>query len=290
MAASGGMTFGDAIWRASAHLDPYRHLSGLRTRRRLEAVVAGKRILVTGASEGIGRLTALALATPEAELVLVARRGEALAAVAAEVEERGGIGRMYPCDLTDEPATAALAAQMIDLGGVDILINNAGHLTRKDLADTGMTDLRYMMALNYFGALALTMPLVAHMRAGSGGHVINVSSIGVQIASVPRFHGYLASKAALDAFARAAAAETRRDGVHWTSVRMPLVRTRMIDRYAAYRRFPVMSAESAAQVIVQAVVRRPVRLSHPVGMVAHLAGLAAPRTVERIAHHVAPWV
>ncbi|MFC9975470.1 SDR family NAD(P)-dependent oxidoreductase [Spirillospora sp. NPDC127200] len=280
------MNLGDLIWRAGEELDPRRQLDRVRAPgRTLRDAVEGRRVLLTGASAGIGRATALLLAGAGAELVLVARRGALLKDLAAEVEARGGTAHPYPCDLTDAEQVETLAGYATEgLGGVDVLVNNAGHSIRRDLAGSAdpLRDAERLMELNYFGALRLTVPVVAHMRERREGHVVNVSTLGVQIGAQPLFAGYLASKAALDAFARSAAPETRRDGVVWTTVHMPLVRTEMIAPTRVYRAFPAMSARSGARLVAHAIVHRPARVSHPAGTAGHLLDLAVPGVVERV--------
>ncbi len=282
----------DVLWRLGFEADPGRQarralglLSGDRGVRQLRRVVGGRRILITGASAGIGRETALRLARGGPDLLLVARRRPRLDALAAELEERGATVHVLPCDLADLGAVDALAARVLaEHGGVDVLVNNAGHSIRRALwrQTDRLHDFERVMRLNYFAALHLTLPLVERMRAQGRGHVVNVSTLGTQFGPEPRFAAYLASKGALDAFARSAAAETSRDGVRWTTVHMPLVRTEMIAPTVAYRAFPALSARRAAEMVVDGIVRRPARVSHPFGVALHLVDLATPRALEHV--------
>ena len=119
-------------------------------------------------------------------------------------------------------------------GRVDVLVNNAGRSIRRSIALSydRFHDFERTMQLNYFGAVRLILTLLPVMRQHSpdgryGGHIINISSIGVQT-NTPRFSAYVASKAALDAFSRCIASEVIDDGVHLTTIHMPLVRTPMI--------------------------------------------------------------
>ncbi|WP_067812725.1 SDR family NAD(P)-dependent oxidoreductase [Actinomadura kijaniata] len=280
------MDLGDLVWRVGEELDPRRQIDRLRAPgRTLRDAVAGRRVLLTGASAGIGRETALMLGGAGAELILVARRGALLKDLAERVERRGGAAHPYACDLTDDDQVDTLVSYATEgLGGVDVLINNAGHSIRRNLDETTgrLHDAERLMRLNYFGALRLTVPIVAHMRTRRRGHVVNVSTLGVQVGAQPLFAGYLASKAALDAFARSAAPETRRDGVVWTTVHMPLVRTEMIEPTGVYRALPAMTPRSGARMIAHAVVHRPARVSHPAGTAGHLLDLLVPEAVERV--------
>ncbi|MEV5573250.1 SDR family NAD(P)-dependent oxidoreductase [Spirillospora sp. NPDC052269] len=275
------MDVGDLFWRTTWECTPRRQFHRLRRPRSLRSVVAGKRVVLTGASSGIGRETALLLGNAGAEVVLVARRAHRLAQVAEGID--GASVHVCPCDLTDPDQTARLTTQILEMGGADLLINNAGHSIRRALANSRdpFNDIERQVRLNFLGALRLTLPLLADMRARGGGHIVNVSTFGTQIGALPHFAGYLASKAAFEAFARSTAPETRGDGVRWTIINMPLVRTDMSAR-GGINQNSAMSARSAARVIAHAVVHRPARISHPVGLAARLSDLLFPRTMERV--------
>jgi len=283
---------GDQVWHWGLEADPARQLrrvrgllTGRSGKRLLRDAVGGRRILVTGASAGIGRETALRLGRGGAELLIVARRRPRLEELAGELSALGANAHVMPCDLSDVDAVEALAAQVLaEHGGVDVLVNNAGHSIRRSLRNSTdrLHDFERVMRLNYFGIVALTLPLLDEMRQRGSGHVVNVSTLGTQFGPEPRFTAYLGSKGALDAFTRSAAAETHRDGVLWTTVHMPLVRTEMIAPTKAYRGVPAMSVAQAADMVVDAVVRRPARVSHPFGVATQLFDLAAPRQLERI--------
>ncbi len=243
--------------RAALEADPARQLRRLRrlvTRRsvadELAAKVTGKRVLVTGASSGIGEAVAQQLILAGAEVLLVARRVERLDALVSWAAEHGQVAHAYPCDLSDEAAVARLAADVVARhGGVDILINNAGRSIRRSLADTSdrLHDFERAMRLNFFGMVWLTTPLVACMRTQGGGHVINISTMGTQFRGTALFSAYMASKAAMDQYAGSVAAETWEDGVAWTTVHLPLVQTDMIAPAArAWRTVPTLSLASGA--------------------------------------------
>jgi NAD(P)-dependent dehydrogenase (short-subunit alcohol dehydrogenase family) len=265
----------------SEHLDPHR------ARRRADRgdPLAGRRILITGASSGIGRATALAVARRGAQVLLVARREDELKDVRAEIIATGGSASAYPCDLTDGPAVDALIKQVLaEHEAVDMLVNNAGRSIRRSvfLAVDRMHDYERTMALNFFAPLRLTLGLLPHMRERQFGHVVTVTTMGLQV-DTPRFSAYLASKAAIEEFGRVAGRETLADGITFTSVRMPLVRTPMIDT-SAYRTMRAMSPERAARMVVSALVNRPEVESRPEGTAAELARIVAPRTTRRVAN------
>lgn len=289
---NGGGGASEAVWRWGLEADAgrqVRRVAGLVTGRRgdrqLRHVVGGRRVVLTGASAGIGRETALQLASGGPELLLVARRRDRLEALAEEVTALGATAHVLPCDLADLEAVDALAARIVaDHGGADVLVNNAGHSIRRALwrQTERLHDFERVMRLNYFAVVHLTLPLVAVMRDQGRGHVVNVSTMGTQFGPEPRFAAYLASKGAMDAFARSAAAETGRDGVRWTTVHMPLVRTEMIAPTKAYGDFPALSVQRGAAMVVDGIVRRPVRVTHPYGVAFHLVDLATPHALERL--------
>ena len=178
----------------SENLDPYR------ARRRVDRAdpLAGRRILITGASSGIGRATALAVAKRGAQVLLVARREDELNDVRGEIVAAGGSASAYPCDLTDGSAVDALIKQvLVEHEAVDMLVNNAGRSIRRSvfLSVDRMHDYERTMAMNYFAPLRLTLGLLPHMRERRFGHVVTVTTMGLQ-SDTPRFSAYLASKAA----------------------------------------------------------------------------------------------
>ena len=156
---------------------------------------------------------------------------------------------MYPCDLSDMDAIAAMADQVLaDLGGVDILINNAGRSIRRSLALSydRIHDYQRTMQLNYLGAVQLILKFIPGMRERGYGHIVNVSSVGVQTRA-PRFGAYIASKAALDSLCDALQAEAVNDDVKFTTVHMALVRTPMIGPTTMYDKFPDADTGSGRQ-------------------------------------------
>ena len=263
------------------HLDP-----DVFKERGLAAAIRDKVILITGASSGIGRATALELGKAGGEVVLVARTREKLEEVAREVERLGGKAHVEPCDLTDLDDIERMARGVLDrLGRVDILINNAGKSIRRSLEREydRFHDFERTMRVNYFGAVKLIMTLLPSMRARRRGHIINISSIGVQT-NPPRFSAYVASKAALDAFSRCAAPETIGDGVKFTTVYMPLVRTPMIEPTSIYRAFPALSPEEAARMICDAIVQQPKRKASRLGTFGEILYALSPKTVDWVMH------
>ena len=170
---------------------------------------------------------------------------------------------------------------MDEHGGVDVLINNAGRSIRRSVARSydRFHDYERTMQLNYFGALKLIMAFLPGMRERKGGHIINVSSIGVQT-NTPRFSAYVASKSALDAFSRCAAPECVADNVKFTTVYMPLVRTPMIAPTDMYKAFPTMSPEEAAQMLCDAMIDKPKRTASRLGTFGEVLYSLSPQTMD----------
>jgi short-subunit dehydrogenase len=246
--------------------------------RSLEDAVGGRTVLITGASQGIGRATAMRLGEAGAIVLLVARTREKLEAVKDEIESIGGDAYVHPCDLSDLDDIDRMASEVLEQHqAVDILVNNAGRSIRRSVsrAYDRFHDYQRTMQLNYFAALKLILDLLPEMRARKSGHIINVSTIGLQT-NTPRFSAYLASKAALDAFSRSIAPEIIDDGVHITTVYMPLVRTPMIAPTKIYDRFPTLSPEEAAELICDAIRKRPKRVATALGNLGQLTYAVAP--------------
>ena len=252
--------------------------------RTLQDAVEGTITLITGGSSGIGEAAAKKIADAGGEVVLVARTQENLDKVADEIRSHGGTAYVYPCDLTDMDAIAAMADRVLaDLGGVDILINNAGRSIRRSLALSydRIHDYQRTMQLNYLGAVQLILKFIPGMRERGFGHIINVSSVGVQTRA-PRFGAYIASKAALDSLCDALQAEVVDDDVKFTTVHMALVRTPMISPTSMYDKFPALTPEQAAGVIADAIVQRPRRASSPFGQLAAVVDAVNPAVMDRV--------
>jgi short-subunit dehydrogenase len=250
--------------------------------------LAGKRILVTGASSGIGAATARACARRGATVLLVARRADGLAEVQREIEERGGTAASYPCDLTDGPAVDALVEQILhEHGGVDLLVNNAGRSIRRSIALSydRMHDFERTMAINYFAPVRLMLGLLPGMVERGDGHVVNVLTWGVQV-KAPKFAAYIASKTALDVWSRIAGRELYGDGVTFTNVRLGLVRTAMSGPTDVYRRVPALTPAQAAEKVVRALERRPRTVNNAAGTVAEVLNLVAPRLSDALFHRM----
>jgi NAD(P)-dependent dehydrogenase (short-subunit alcohol dehydrogenase family) len=247
--------------------------------------LTGKRILVTGASSGIGEAGARKLAAAGAKVIVVARRRDLLDAVVADVTAAGGDATAIDCDLSDLDAVDALVADVDErFGGVDVLINNAGRSIRRPLAESldRWHDVERTMTLNYYSPLRLIRGFGPGMRERRDGHVINVSTWGVLSESSPLFAVYNASKAALTAVSRVVETEWAADGVHSTTLFYPLVKTPMIAPTRAYDGVPGLSADEAADWMVTAARNRPVRIAPRMAMTADFVNTFAPGAVDAV--------
>ena len=273
----------DYAWRLwdywERHLDP-----DLFVDRSLRGAVVGKNVLVTGASSGIGHAAALRLGEAGARVIIVARGLDKLQETKAEIEAVGGEVHLYTCDLSDMADCDRLVTQVLaDHGHVDVLVNNAGRSIRRSigLSFDRFHDFERTMQLNYFGSLRLIMGFLPMMQANHRGHVINISSIGV-LSNAPRFSAYVASKAALDAFSRCAASEFCDEGIAFTTINMPLVRTPMIAPTKMYEQVPTISPEEAADMIGDAIIRRPYRIATRLGIFAQVLHSLFPKVGETV--------
>jgi len=185
----------------------------------------------------------------------------------------------YQADITDPAQCAALIIRITEEhGGVDILVNNAGHSIRRSIENSygRFHDFERLMGLNYFAALRLCLGFLPGMVARKEGHIINISSIGV-LTNAPRFSAYVASKAALEAWTRCAASEFLDQGIHFTTVNLPLVRTSMIAPTRLYDDLPTLSPEEAADLVVEAIIRRPDRIATRLGVFGKAVDTVMPR-------------
>ena len=273
---------------------PLRHrltdaitLAGMRPPLRMPATnhisLRGKRVLVTGASSGIGEAGAERFAAEGAEVIVVARRADLLEALTQRIENAGGTAAAIPCDLSDLDAVDQLAATVEErFGGVDILVNNAGRSIRRPLAESldRWHDVERTMTLNYYSPLRLIRGLAPGMIERRDGHIINVATWGVLGEASPLFGVYNASKAALSAVSRVIETEWSRNGVHSTTLYYPLVSTPMIAPTSEYRGVPALTPHEAAGWMIDAARHRPVRIAPRFGITARAVDLVAPRVLN----------
>jgi NAD(P)-dependent dehydrogenase (short-subunit alcohol dehydrogenase family) len=275
-------TYADKLWDYwERNLDP-----DLFKDRSFEGAVNGKVVLITGASSGIGKAAAKKIAAAGGVPLLVARSADKLEETKKEIEAAGGTAYTYSADLSDLDSIEELVKEILnEHPAVDVLVNNAGRSIRRSVALSydRFHDFERTMQLNYFGAIKLIVSLLPHFAERGSGHVVNVSSIGVQT-SPPRFAAYVASKAALDAWTKCAASEVVGNGVTFTTIHMPLVRTPMIAPTKMYDAFPTITPDEAADMVCEAIRAKPKEINTRLGTFGEVAYALQPKAVDQILH------
>ena len=228
------------------------------SRSKLQERLAGKTVLITGASYGIGEYLAESLAETKAHLLLVARTSGKLREVKQKVEANGGRADVFPCDLTNPAEVQTLTQQLLRLpGGIDVVVSNAGKSIRRSIFDSldRFHDFSRTMNLNYFGPVQLLLSLIPTLVARQG-QVINISAVNVLLVPAPGWAAYQASKTAFDQWFRCVGPELNARGVATTLIYLPLVRTRMIEPTREYKHLPAMRPEQVARLICRAINSR----------------------------------
>jgi NAD(P)-dependent dehydrogenase (short-subunit alcohol dehydrogenase family) len=271
----------DYAWRLwdywERHLDPDLHID-----RSLRGTVGGKVVLVTGGSSGIGLAAAHKFAEAGAITIICGRDQDKLDEACKEAKAKGYQFIAYPADIADMADCDRFVQLLIENhGGVDFLINNAGRSIRRAIESSydRFHDFERTMQLNYFGCLRVTMGLLPSMVDKRKGHIVNISSIGV-LTNAPRFSAYVASKAALDAWTRCASSEFQDQGITFTTINMPLVRTPMIAPTKIYNNVPTLAPEEAADMIAEACIYKPVRIATRLGITGQLLHALLPRVAQ----------
>lgn len=254
----------------------------------------GRIVVVTGASEGIGRAFCLALAPQRPRLVLAARNRERLESLADECRRHGAEALVVPTDVTDEASCRALVdATVAAFGAIDVLVNNAGGTmwTRLDqVRDLGLYE--RLMRLNYFGSLYPTFHALPHLKR-SHGRLVAVSSMAGLI-GVPERTGYAAAKHAVIGFFESLRIELADDGVSVTIACPDFVVSEIHKRALDADGRPlganpmagskIMSAEACAQLMIGAIARRErLLLTSRRGRLARWLQLIAPSRIDALA-------
>ncbi|WP_434381809.1 SDR family oxidoreductase [Melittangium boletus] len=256
----------------------------------------GRVALITGASSGIGRATALAYAARGAQVVLAARRESALRDVAREVEARGGRALAVRCDVTREDDVARLLHETrAAFGGLDVLVNNAGLGLYGPVEGFSEAQLRRVFEVNFFALVRVTQAALPLLRARApGAQIINVSSV-LGHRGLPLLGGYGASKAAVNLLTESLRAELAAEGIRVLLVSPGLTETEFRDarlHAEGWRQDTIplraMSAEAVAQALVHASRRghRQTVLTLP-GRLMVLANRLAPGLFDAVARRIA---
>ena len=264
-----------------------RHMDELSARRRHPGGPLAERIVViTGASSGIGRAAAINVAERGGIPLLLARRADELAQVVKQIEAAGGRAYAYPVDLTDAAELDTVAAKILaNHDHVDMLVNNAGRSIRRSFESSldRLHDYERCMNINYYAPVRLMQAFVPSMQRRQFGHIVNISSVGAQ-AHPPRFSAYVASKAATEAFTRVAASELLGDGITFTTIHMPLVKTAMSAPTKHYESMKGLSPEQAAEMVVKALEKKPATIDTKTGTITQVMAAIAPRLMNTVLH------
>ena len=277
-------SYAPKLWRYWAeHLDPDR-----ARRNDPAGPLVGKHVIITGASSGIGLASAIAVAERGATVFALARNAEALDDLIAEIRAAWGEAHAFTCDVTDSTSVEHTIKDILGrFDHVDYLVNNAGRSIRRSISASTdrLHDYERVMAVNYFGSVRMVLALLPHWRERRFGHVVNVSSAGVQ-ASSPKYSAYIPSKAALDAFADVVGTETLSDHITFTNIHMPLVKTPMIAPSRRLNPTPPITAEHAAAMVVRGLVEKPARIDTPIGTLADVGMYFTPKLSRRVLHQL----
>jgi short-subunit dehydrogenase len=246
--------------------------------------VDGLTVAITGASSGIGASATRRLARRGAHVLAIARDGDRLARVAAEVGGAPGTVEPLPADLTSE-ADAGRVIDVLNARAIDVLVNNAGRSIRRPIAEsTGrFHDFQRTMDINYFAAVRLTLGVLDMMISRGSGQFVNVCTWALLPRTMPKFAAYGASKAALEIFGRSLAAELGpSSGITTTTLYYPLVRTEMIAPTAKYDNAVALTQSQAAEWIEHAIRHRPVKVQPNLMKGAPLGDMTFPQIMDRI--------
>jgi short-subunit dehydrogenase len=246
--------------------------------------LAGRTVVISGASSGIGAHAARQMAEHGATVCLLARRAEELEQVRDSITSAGGSAHVYPVDLSDAEAADAVVKQLLaDHPRIDVLVNNAARSIRRPITESldRAHDFERTISINYLAAVRLTLGLLPRFLEQGHGHVVVSTSMSTQI-PIPLFSAYLASKSALESFARSLSAELGDRGITTTVVHFPMVRTEMALATDIYAAMPMLSARRAAGWLVKAAESRPTRITTPTGRIGDLGMAAAPGMITAL--------
>lgn len=229
--------------------------------------VRGKVTLITGASEGIGLVTARRFAEAGAKLALLARSGDKLEALAEELRGQGHEAIAVPADVCDPvQVNGAIEAVMMDYGRIDILINNAGQAAVGKVADLDVDDFRSIIEVNLLGAFRLMQAVIPVMRKQGGGLIINISTM-VSKMNIPSLAAYAASKAGLNALSGTARVELAPENIRVITVFPRMTRTdfpkhslgdtEFHERVHDNPNIPIDQPELVAEKILEAAINEP---------------------------------
>ncbi|OFW59949.1 MAG: hypothetical protein A2133_05235 [Actinobacteria bacterium RBG_16_64_13] len=222
-----------------------------------------KAVVVTGASSGIGRATAVAFARKGAHLVLAARRQQALEDVEKQARTFGAETLVVPTDVSDRTEVKALiGAAMGRFGSVDVLVANAGTYLRCPVCDLTVERVEQVMAVNFYGSLYSILEVLPYMLERRAGHIVVVASVDGK-KGVPPDGAYVASKFAITGLAEVLRQELRGTGVHLSTIFPGRIDTPMIADVRVPSASPKSPPEKVADAIVRAVLKQKAEVLVP---------------------------
>jgi NAD(P)-dependent dehydrogenase (short-subunit alcohol dehydrogenase family) len=243
----------------------------------------GKVAIVTGASSGIGRATALALAGQGACVALASRNGEALAGLAEELKRQGQQVIVIPTDVTRQEQVEALVKEVIaQWGRVDILVSNAGEYIRAPITELNPADLQRSLDINFFGGVYCVKAVLPHMLAQKSGHIVFVTSMDGKI-GLPPDAPYVSAKFALTGFCEVLRQEVHDHGISVTNVLPGRVDTVMIEDLKFVWISPKISPESVATAILNGIrKRKPIVIVPPLAKLLYYINVFAPTLSDQL--------
>jgi 3-oxoacyl-[acyl-carrier protein] reductase len=218
-------------------------------------------VVVSGASRGIGRATALALAERRADLALLGRPSPALSESVRLTTDRGARVIQLDCDLTDPTEIERAAERLLDLATPDVLVNNAGVITRAPIEQTSLEAWEEQLGVNLRAPFLLTRALLPAMRRAGRGRIVNIGSISSTLGTASAA-AYCASKWGLVGFTKSLAAELSGSGLMTVAILPGSVETRMLEGSGF---LPRISADEVAHTIAHFCLDAP--LAHNGGVV-----------------------
>lgn len=215
---------------------------------------SGKVVVITGASSGIGRESAIQFAKLGAHVALVARRRDKLEEVAREIAGYQVQSLVFPCDVSKKDDVTMMSRAVLEkFGTVDVLVNNAGFGIYGNFNDQNLDDLESQIATNYLGMTYCTKAFLPRMLERRSGHIVNVASVAGSF-GIPSMASYCASKFAMLGFSEALYHELRGSGVGVTVVSPIMVRTGFFD-HKSFSKMPRYTASLSASTVARAVIR-----------------------------------
>ena len=248
--------------------------------------------IVTGASSGIGRATAIALAGQGACVALASRNGEALSALAEELRERGRKVTVIPTDVTERKQVGAMVREVLaQWRRVDILISNAGEYVQGAITDLDPSTIQHSLDVNFFGGVYCIKAVLPHMLKQKSGHIVAVTSMDGKI-GIPPDAPYVSAKFALTGFCEVLRQEVRDNGISVTNVLPGRVDTPMIEHLRFSWITAKVSSEKVALEILNAIrKRKPIVIIPPAAKLLYYINVFAPTLSDRLTRllHLEGW-